>query len=241
MRTLPCEICYSVGMKQEETVVISVGGSLIAPDVVDTRFLKKFRSIIEKHAGKGVHFLIIAGGGATARRYQRSAKESGEVSNEDLDWLGIHATRLNGHLLLSLFRKSAHPVLITNPGKLTRTKKPIFIAAGWRPGRSTDYVAMILAKKIGAKKIINLSDVEYVYTKDPDTHKDAKPLAEISWTEFRKLIPPKWSPGVHTPFDPVASREADNAHLEVAMISGNHLGEIEKYLSGKPFIGSLIR
>lgn len=223
-----------------DTVVISVGGSLIVPGSVDTAFLKKFRESIEAHVKKGMHFLIITGGGMTARDYQRAAVQAGELSSEDLDWLGIHATRLNGHLLLSLFRKHAHPILITNPGKLMRTKKPIFIAAGWRPGRSTDYVAVILAKKIGAKKLVNLSNIDYVYDKDPNVYKDAKPIEEITWKEFRKLLPEKWDPGIHTPFDPIASREADRNDMEVAMINGAKLNEFKKYLSGKKFIGTKI-
>ena len=223
-----------------DTVVISVGGSLIVPDGIDTAFLKKFREVIEKHVRAGMRFLIIAGGGATARNYQAFAKQSGDLSPEDLDWLGIHATRLNGHLLLSLFRKHAHPVLITNPGKLTSTKKPIFIAAGWRPGRSTDYVAAILAKKIGATKLVNLSDIDYVYSEDPKKSKRAKPLTDISWKEFRAMLPPKWDPGIHTPFDPIASREAEWAKIEVAVIHGNNLKEFENYLSGKKFIGTKI-
>lgn len=225
---------------KNDTVVISVGGSLIVPDAVDTAFLKKFRALIERHVGKGRRFLIIAGGGATARRYQDSAKESGELSKEDLDWLGIHATRLNGHLLLSLFRKHAHPILITNPGKLVRTKKPIFIAAGWRPGRSTDYVAVILAKKMEATKLVNLSNIDYVYTEDPKKSKAAKPVRDITWKEFRTLLPEKWDPGIHAPFDPVASREAQWAKLEVAVINGEKLDELENYLSGKKFIGTKI-
>lgn len=225
---------------ETDTVVISVGGSLIAPETLDTAFLKKFRTIIEKYIAKGVHFLIITGGGATARNYQKSAQETGTLSAEDLDWLGIHATRLNGHLLLSLFRKHAHPILITNPGKLIRTKKPIFIAAGWRPGRSTDYVATILAKKMGARKLINLSNIDYVYTQDPKKSKAAKPITDISWKEFRKLLPEKWDPGIHTPFDPIASREAEWAKIEVAVINGNTLNELENYLSGKKFVGTRI-
>ncbi len=231
--------CYSRGM-YTDTVVISVGGSLIVPDKIDTIFLKKFRTVIEKYVREGIHFLIITGGGMTARQYQKAAKEAGELSKEDLDWLGIHATRLNGHLLLSLFRKHAHPILITNPGKLMRTKKPIFVAAGWRPGRSTDYVAVTLAKKMGAKKLVNLSNIDYVYNKDPNKFKDAKPIQEIGWAEFRKLLPEKWDPGLHTPFDPIASREADRSGMEVAMINGGKLSEFEKYLSGKKFIGTKI-
>lgn len=225
----------------QNTVVISVGGSLISPDGVDTAFLKTFKTIIDRRVGEGFTFLIITGGGATARRYQQALREVGDQNAEDLDWLGIHATRLNGHLLRSLFREHAYPTLITNPEKLEKTDAPIIIAAGWRPGRSTDYVATILAEKIGAKKLVNLSNIDYVYTADPKKDKNAQPITESAWTDFRKLLPPTWDPGTHAPFDPVASEEAQKLGLEVAMINGGKLDEFEKYLSGERFIGTVIR
>ncbi len=144
-------------MHSKETVVISVGGSLIAPPSgIDTGFIKKFKALIEKQVSRGFRFVIITGGGATARNYQEAGRKVGQVTTDDLDWLGIHSTRLNGHLLRSLFRKDAYPALVKNPKAKISTSKPIIIAAGSKPGWSTDYVATSLAKNIGAKRIVNL-------------------------------------------------------------------------------------
>lgn len=229
-------------MSKKETVVISVGGSLIAPPTgIDTAFLKRFKTLIETFLKEGFRFVIIAGGGATARNYQTSARKVGELNTEDLDWLGIHSTRLNGHLLRSLFRKDAYPALVKNPKAKIVTDRPIIIAAGWKPGWSTDYVATALAQKIGAKKIINLSNIDYVYTKDPNKFKDAKVIKEIAWGDFRELIPKKWDPGIHSPFDPVAAKLADAEKMEVVIMNGKKLGELQKYLEGKEFKGTRIK
>ena len=97
-----------------EKVVISLGGSLIVPDKINIEWLREFKQIIEGMFEKH-RFIIICGGGKTARDYQNAAKEIVELDNEDLDWLGIYATRLNAHLLRTVFRESAHPQIIKDP------------------------------------------------------------------------------------------------------------------------------
>ena len=116
----------------------------------------------------------------------------------------------------------------------------LIIAAGYRPGASTDLRAVQIAELVGAKKVVNLSNIEYIYTADPKQDKTAEKIEEISWTEFRKLIPTEWSPGLNSPFDPVAAREADKLNLEVASISGAKLISLKNYLEDKPFTGTLI-
>jgi uridylate kinase len=118
--------------------------------------------------------------------------------------------------------------------------EPILIAAGWQPGRSTDYVATLMAKNLGAKKLVNLSNVDYVFDKDPRTHPHAEPIKEISWHDFRALMPSEWDPGLSAPFDLVAAKEAEILGLEVAIINGAKLEEFDNYLDNKSFVGTVI-
>lgn len=230
-------------MKHEETFVISLGGSLIVPDAVDTLFLEEFRNVIERHITfSGRRFIIIAGGGKTARRYQEAASCVVDLNPEDLDWLGIHATRLNGHLLRTMFRDLAYPAIITNPDEINDVPKDtsLVVAAGYRPGASTDLRAVQIAHNAGAKKLMNLSDIDYVYTDDPQKNKNAEKIEDISWGEFLKLIPSEWSPGLSSPFDPIAARAAMQHGIEVAIINGKNTKEIEAYMDGGPFVGTRI-
>lgn len=226
---------------QSETVIISVGGSLIVREKINLEFLSSFKLFIENHIAKGFRFVIVVGGGKTARHYIDAANALEGLTREDLDWLGIHATRLNGHLLRTIFYKHAHPVVIKNPRRKVTATEPLVIAAGWKPGWSTDYCAVLMARTLGAKKLVNLSDIDYVYDKDPKQFGNAEPIYEISWKDFRKLIPKQWDPGIHTPFDPVASKEAQKLGLEIAMINGFHLNEFENYLRGEKFVGTIIK
>jgi uridylate kinase len=220
--------------------VISLGGSLVVPNEINTKFLRLFKDIIEKKIKENKKFIIIVGGGKTARNYQNAAKALTKVSNEDLDWLGIHATRINAHLLLTIFRKYAYFRIIKNPKEKISFKEKILIAAGWKPGFSTDYDAVLLAKTYGSDTIINLTNVDYVYDKDPNKFKDAKPFKEISWKDYLKLIEQKWIPGMSAPFDPVASRLAQKFKFKVIILNGRKLKNLENYLANKTFKGTII-
>lgn len=226
-----------------ETIIISVGGSLIVPDTIDTSFLQTLRTtLIEQIQGGTKRFILIAGGGRTARNYQSAASEVVTLDSSDLDWLGIHATRLNGHLLRSVFYEYAHPVMITNPDEVLDVPKsaPIIIASGYRPGASTDLRAIQIAELTGATKVINLSNTDYVYTADPRLDKNATPIENITWGEFRKLIPTEWAPGLSSPFDPVAARHAEEKGIEVACINGTRLDELLNFIAGRAFVGTHI-
>lgn len=226
--------------KTQERIVVSVGGSLIVPDGIDTDFLTHFKTLALKKIEQGFSFCIIAGGGKTARRYQDAAHAVTPLSRTDLDWLGIHATRLNGQLLRNIFAGYAYPHVIKNPTSDINADEPILIAAGWEPGYSTDYVAVLMAKNLGARRLVNLSNTDYVYDSDPKKNPDAKKIEKVSWPEFRKIIPDHWDPGLSSPFDPVAAKEAEALGLEVAVINGTHLNEFSHYLDGKPFVGTVI-
>lgn len=227
--------------KKSETIVLSVGGSLIVPDQIDTTFLANFKSLISRNIKSGFSFAIIAGGGKTARRYQAAAKEvTGTLTAEDIDWIGIHCTRLNAQLLRTIFHKQTKHQVIKDPTLPIETDKNVIIAAGWEPGCSTDFDAVLLAKNLGAKKLVNLSNIDYVYTADPRTDKTATPIKEISWKKFRAMIPKKWDPGLNSPFDPIASKEADKLGMEVVIMDGTKLENLQNYLDDQPFIGTKI-
>lgn len=229
-------------MSHQETVVVSLGGSLIVPDTIDSHFLSTLKDLVENEVREGRRFILIAGGGKTARKYADAAKDVAPLTSDDLDWLGIHATRLNAHLVRTIFRDLAHPVIITNPDDIldVPANASLIIAAGYRPGSSTDLRAIQIAERVGAKKVINLSNIDYVYTADPRIDETAEKIEDISWSDFRTLIPDEWDPGLNSPFDPVAAREAEEKNIEVACINGTKIVSLKNYLSDKPFTGTRI-
>ena len=209
-----------------ETIIISLGGSLIIPDQVDIEFLKSFKALILSHVLQGKRFIIITGGGKLCRRYQEVAKELSSASNVDLDWIGIASLKLNAELLRVIFEAEAHKKVIFNLSLPFVFDKPIVVGAAFEPGQSTDWDAVLGAKNVGAKKIINLSNIDYVYDTDPKVNPNAKKIENISWAEYRKLIPAEWNPGLNSPFDPIASKMAEEAGIEVAIMNGKPLDNL---------------
>lgn len=225
----------------KKTIVISLGGSLVVPDQINDTFLRAFRTLIVSYVKKRYRFVLIVGGGKTARRYQTAASDVTHVSPEDLDWLGIHSTRLNGHLMRTIFRGYAYPRIITNRKKIkTHIPYPVIVGAGFTPGSSTDLRAVQLARAYQADTILNLSNIDWVYTKDPAKHKDAQKIKSITWDKFQKIVGTRWDPGAHVPFDPIASRSAHRYGMKVIIVNGRKLQNVKRILDTKSFIGTTI-
>lgn len=220
--------------------IISLGGSLVAPDGVDIAFIRTFRELISSEVQAGKQFVITVGGGKVCRRYQAAASELGVAHQEALDWIGIRALSLNAELIRAAFGESAHEKVITEPSELRTASEPVVIFGAKAPGHSTDFDAVEAARETGARKVVNLSNIDYVYDKDPKRFSDAKKIEKTSWKEFRALLPPEWTPGVNAPFDPIAAKRAEELGLEVAIMNGSNLKHLKNYLEGKKFIGTVV-
>jgi uridylate kinase len=238
---------------KEEIIIISLGGSLIIPEEIDVGFLKDFKKLILEQvakparnadgiasAGGGKKFIIVTGGGKICRRYNNATREIIDPSNVDLDWLGIAATRLNAELVRIIFGDQAYEKIIMNPEVAPDMSKSIAVGGGWKPGNSSDMAAVHLAKNIGAKKIINLSDTN-LYDSDPKKNPEAKKIEKISWTDFRALVPKEWVPGLNFPFDPTASITAQAEGMEVIIMNGKPIENFAKCLNGEKFLGTTIK
>ena len=145
-------------MENNKYIIISLGGSLIVPNKIDSIFLKKFILMVKDYTNKGYHFVIITGGGKTCREYNSSLKEIVKPTNEDLDWMGISATRLNAELVRISFADLAYEKVLLNPDLVPQTDKLVIVGGGWKPGSSSDLDAVRSAKSVGASKLINLSN-----------------------------------------------------------------------------------
>lgn len=226
-------------MEKKETIIISLGGSLIVPGEIDIGFLKSFKRSLQKYL-KTKRFFLFTGGGKVARNYQKVLLEFG-ADNSDRDWIGINISRMNAEIVKQMFVKNSYSKVITDPSKRVNTRKEIVVAGGWKPGWSTDYCSVIMAKNSGLKTIINLTNIDYIYDKDPRKFPNAKQIKEISWKDFRKIVGNKWTPGLSMPFDPRASKIAEILKIKVAIINGKKLDRLENFLNNKPFIGTIIQ
>lgn len=241
------------------TKVLSVGGSIIAPSEPDVKFLADFSNMICQWLEKNpdARLILVAGGGAPARVYQNAYRSVAssftdaqkkacafadeDVTNYACDWIGITATRLNAQILKTVFGPLCKQDVVIDPTAVNDFTGRILVAAGWKPGFSTDNDAVLLAERFNADTVVNLSNIEKVYTDDPRKNPDAKPIDTISWAEFRKMVGDEWVPGKNCPFDPIASKKASELGLTVICAAGKNIENIRAILDGSDYIGSTIK
>jgi len=229
-------------MENKKIIIISLGGSIICPKPgeIDVKFLKEFKNFVLSFLGKGFKFIIVTGGGKTCRFYQAAAKDIGKTSNEDLDWLGVHSTKINAHLLRTIFQKVAYRVVLDSPHKKVPSEWRLLIASGWRPGWSTDYITVLLAKRFRVREFINAGNVSFVYNKDCNKYKNAVFFKNISWQEYRKIVGSEWTPGFSSPIDPIAAKLAQKLKIRAIITKGTELDNLKKIILGEKFRGTII-
>ncbi len=225
--------------------VISLGGSIVAPDQVDTAFLRDFYSLVKKYLedDKKRKLIFVVGGGAPARSYQKAYRQISESPDSgSQDWIGIAATRLNGELMRAVFSPFCREDVVTDPTSVDSFSGQVLVAAGWKPGFSTDFDAVVLGEKFGASTIINLSNITKVYSDDPKTNTEAVPLDRISWDDFKKIVGSEWVPGKNVPFDPIATARAAELGMQVIVAGGRDIENLRLILEDRLdlFKGSII-
>ena len=226
------------------TTVLSLGGSIVAPEGPDPAFLSAFVALARDHLAVDPQrrLILVVGGGGPARAWQRAYRESGgrPEDHDAQDWIGIMATRLNAQLVKALLGGLCPQDVAIDPTSLSIFMGRVLVAAGWKPGFSTDYDAVLLAERFDARRILNLSNIAKVYTEDPRSNPAAKPIDAISWTDFRAIVGDEWSPGRNVPFDPVATRKAAELGLSVICAAGRDLENLRRILEGESFVGTTI-
>ena len=224
--------------------VLSLGGSIVAPDRPDEAFLRSFKELTGEFLRRDEkrRFIFVVGGGGPARIWQGAYRNLGgeKFSDGEADWIGIMATRLNAQLVKAVMGDWCTQEVVTDPSQVGPLVGRVLVAAGWKPGFSSDYDAVLLAERFQADRLINLSNIERVYTGDPRKDPEARPIDAIDWPGFRALVGDEWVPGKNVPFDPVASRHAEKMKLPVICALGRDLDNLRKILLGEPFLGTTI-
>ena len=227
----------------EKIQVLDLGGSIVAPETIDTGFLKEMRDFLTSWLKKDPErkIILVIGGGAPARKYQIAYRETeASPSDEELDWIGIQATRLNSQLMKAVMGNLCQDPVVTDPTTVKSMKGQVLVAAGWKPGWSTDFIATLLAETFKAGTILNLSNISKVYTADPKLDPQATPLDTISWADYQKMCGNTWTPGKNTPFDPVATKKARELKLKVIAADGKDLSNLADIFEDRDFTGTVI-
>lgn len=221
--------------------VLDLGGSVVNPGTLNEAFLSLFQKFISDYVARGKSFGIVVGGGYIARTYQDFLRQQGNISDDDLDWIGIKATKINAEFVRIILARWAYPRVLESPEEsIEGGEAGVLVFSGWKPGWSTDYVAVLVAKRFSCRAIISMSNTKGVYAVEDDVVQDGQLLPRLSWDEYEKMAGSQWVPGMKVPFDPVATKEAKAQGLCVVALLGEDLENIRNYLEGKECIGTII-
>lgn len=224
----------------KDTIVIAMGGSLLIPDAIDISFLKQLKEMMKTLIDQNYQVALVIGGGKVCRYYQNAAREFENINDLDLDWIGIKTIHLNCELVRRSFSDlDVYENVVLKPSDIMGIKNSLIVVGAWEPGCSSDTDAVEIAENLNASRIINFSNTSHVYSEDPNKNPDAEKFETLSWDAYRKLIPSEWTPGLSAPFDPVASKMAQEKGIAVAIL-GASIGNLEGYLQNKVFKGTII-
>jgi len=222
-----------------ESIVISIGGSVILSEDIDENYFKKLKDLLVNFCEK-YKIYIVVGGGKTARVYIKIGREL-NFNEETLDQIGIDATRINAKILTNIIGISNKKIPInTNDAK--KMNYPIIVMGGTTPGHSTDMVGAELAEKVNASKFIIATNVDGVYDKDPNKYPDAKQLKNISIKELIDKYGTDWkTAGKNVIIDGPALKIINRAKIPTLVLNGKKINELENALNNKSFNGTVIK
>ncbi|RLF26921.1 MAG: UMP kinase [Thermoplasmata archaeon] len=222
-----------------ETIVLSIGGSVLLPEDINPYFLKKLGDLLLKLCKKYKLF-IVTGGGPIARRYIGVGRKLG-FNEETLDELGIAITRVNAKLLSNMMSCS-NKIIPSTTDEAKKIDTPIVVMGGTTPGHSTDMVGAELAEKTQATRFIIATNVDGIYDKDPNKYSDARQLGEISIDQLIQNYGTQWSSaGENIVIDGPALDIIKKAGIKTFVVNGKKLGQLEKAINNQPFYGTKIR
>lgn len=220
-----------------KAIVISLGGSIIVPKEVDYRFLKDFKKTILSIKNRKI--VICTGGGFTARDYISALKKE-KLNEYTLDLMGIEATRLNAKLLASFLQKCNQeiPITLESVKELLNTHN-LVVCGGLSSGQTSDGTTAQIADYLDADEMINITNVDGLYDKDPKKYKNAKFIPKLTHKEFMKIISKvKKVPGQHFVLDSLAAEIALKAGIKVIILKG--MKNLKNHITGKKFKGTVI-
>jgi len=223
-----------------ESIVISIGGSVLFSDDTDTSFFKKLDGLLKKYSEK-YRIYCVVGGGKTARKYIKLGRTLG-LDEKKLDEIGIEITRLNAKILTYVVKNSNNKIPHNTEDAKNMKGYPIIIMGGTTPGHSTDMVGAELASIVDASMYIIATNVDGIYDKDPNKYKDAKKIDEIEIDNLIKNYGTKWNKaGKNIVIDGPSLNIIKKAKIPTFVLNGKKLDQLEKAIDNQVFTGTIIK
>ncbi|MFH1348418.1 MAG: UMP kinase [Patescibacteria group bacterium] len=185
-------------MKYKRIMIKLSGEALCKPDStgLNQSILMEVADSIKAVSDKGIQVAIVVGGGNIWR--YRDTKASG-IERTASDAMGMLATIMNGVGLQAALEKSGQHTRVCSAIDVPQLAEPylrrralrhlekgrIVICSGGtgNPYFTTDSAAALRALELGCEILLKATNVDGIYDKDPDEHKDAVLYDQLTYQE----------------------------------------------------------
>lgn len=224
-------------------ITICFGGSTFNPENLQSSVVKEMADVVRELRENEHEVLITTGGGNTSRSYIDVAKELG-APHKELDQIGIAATRLNARLLIAALKELAEPEPVKNFEKAIRTilRDKVPVMGGTQPGHTTDAVAAELANTSNSDLLVFFTDVDGVYTADPNEDENAEKIYSMTKSELSDLMSKmEFKPGMTAIIDPLAAEILQKTKIRTLVLGKEEIKRLPKIVEGAPHNGTEIK
>ncbi len=224
-----------------DNVVISIGGSVMVPGKEDSEYIRSLAEML-REVSKEYRLYVVCGGGRIARYYISIGRDLG-VGEEDLDKLGIDATRINARLLILACGDLASPEPAQDIEQAASfgDDHSIVVMGGTEPGHTTDAVSAMLAEKVGAVRLVNATNVDGVYDSDPKKNPMATKFSNLSYEKLNSLVSGDHNKaGPNVIFDPKGARIIERMKIQLMVCNGRDIEALRIAILGKEFEGTVV-
>jgi uridylate kinase len=218
-------VAYNGNIGWMKKVVLSLGGSILFPTLEENR-VSAYAGVLGR-ISRRMRLFVVVGGGGEARRYISAAREIG-LDEALADEIGILVTRLNATLLAGALGDAAFPAVTENQtdAYAAAGTGKIVVMGGITPAQTTDAVAAVLAERVGADLMVNLTSVDGIYTADPKTDPAARRLELLSVDRLLEIV--------------VAAKVLKRSGIPLLVIDGRNPEHLEEVLLAGRYSGSLV-
>ncbi len=201
-------------------IVISLGGSILIPEIGKNR-IRKYVPVLRDIAARH-HLFVVVGGGGEARRYIEAARAL-SIDEGTADEIGILVTRLNATMLVAAMGEAAYPKVAESHAEAKKfaEHKKCVVMGGITPGQTTDAVAAVLAERVHADVFINVTSVDGIYAEDPKKNTAAEYCSHLTPRQLLEIVGRvQMTAGLNTVLDVVAARVVERSRIPLVVLDG---------------------
>lgn len=227
----------------KKIIVISLGGSLIVPDKINTKLLENFKQVLLRNTNN-YKFIVVCGGGSVARTYIHGLSNEKIPQKEYFQGLlGISSTRINARFMTYFFGRDVNqgvPHDMNDVENLLKKHDIIFCGAlRYANDETSDATSAKLARYFNTN-FINLTNVNGLHDKNPLEYKSAVFIPEITHKDFLKMaLKEKFKPGQHFVLDQKAAQIIAKYKI-ITYILGPDMKQLDNLLNDRHYVGTII-